>query len=158
MDLCGTSHIGSRKIIMKSRFCAVRKSICTFVSTYLPHIRKEQIRPSWPKRREGGLTSARSSDPWGHERHRKRGGRDMWWPSLSHASFGRPEGNVLLNFVGILEYPVFCSYCFWTLQMNSVTQDRAGPEDISVHYLHPGVPVQWSQGVSPSWWRTLTAG
>lgn len=46
-----------------------------------------------------------------------------------------------LNFVGILSTLSFALIVFWTLQMNSVTQDRAeGPEDISVHYLHPGVP------------------
>ena len=46
-----------------------------------------------------------------------------------------------LNFAGILSTLSFALIVFWTLQMNSVTQDRAGgPEDTSVHYLHPEVP------------------
>lgn len=77
--------------------CSEKRVFCTFVSPLpLYRIRKEQTRPSWPKRtfRTGGKEGSpvQGPGPWGSWGHRgKRGGRDMWWLSLSHASFGRLE-------------------------------------------------------------------
>ena len=121
---------------------------CTFVSLLpLYHIRKEQTWPSWPKRtfqtgRKEGSPVQGPLVPEGHEdtEEREVGETcdDLVYLVLP---LGGLKETCFLNFAGILSTLSFALIVFWTLQMNSVTQDRAGgPEDTSVHYLHPEVP------------------
>jgi len=80
--------------------------------------------------------------PEGHEDTEEREvGKTRDDPVYLMLPLGGLKETCFLNFAGILSTLSFALIVFWNLQMNSVTQDRAGgPEDTSVHYLHLGVP------------------
>ena len=78
--------------------------------------------------------------PEGHEDTEERQvGEICDTPVYVTLPVGDLKETCFLNFADILSTLSFALVVFRTLQMNSVTRDRAG-EDNSLHHLHLGVP------------------